>query len=343
MKTTLLRLPLHLAIVFHCGTGLAVTFEWAHVGNAGNLADPKTGLGSVAYDYSIAKTEVTNAQYVEFLNSVAASDPFGLYQPFQAAPDQPFLVPRPNPILRTGLPGDYKYALAPNVAGEGPGGSDYAYANKPVMYITYFDAMRFVNWMHNGQGSGDTETGVYNVSDGISETRSPDAKYWIPSLDEWYKAAYHNAAAGSAGTYFYYPTSSDSPPTDVPPAEDTGNSANFDYYPINYDVFPFKIYTFTDVGAYGLSQSPHGTFDQGGNASEWVEEVADTCCRVMRGGSWDDGEYKYLQSDYFIYDYPDASGTGVGFRIATSAVPEPTFAVLLGFISIAWLLTRRRE
>ncbi len=45
-----------------------VTFDWATVGNPGNAADPLNsgtipGIGSVAYEYSIAKHEVTNAQY----------------------------------------------------------------------------------------------------------------------------------------------------------------------------------------------------------------------------------------------------------------------------------------
>ncbi|MEM9724784.1 MAG: helix-turn-helix domain-containing protein, partial [Pseudomonadota bacterium] len=29
-----------------------------------------------------------------------------------------------------------------------------------------------------------------------------NARYWITSEDEWYKAAYHNALAGTAGVYF---------------------------------------------------------------------------------------------------------------------------------------------
>jgi formylglycine-generating enzyme required for sulfatase activity len=58
---------------------LAVTIDWVTVGLPGNMADEQTGFGAVDYTYRISKYEVTNAQYVEFLNAVAASDPNGLY------------------------------------------------------------------------------------------------------------------------------------------------------------------------------------------------------------------------------------------------------------------------
>ena len=65
-----------------------VTFDWATVGNPGNAPDTLTmtkvngsvagdgtsGYGSVAYNYQITKVDVTNSQYVHFLNTV---DPAG--------------------------------------------------------------------------------------------------------------------------------------------------------------------------------------------------------------------------------------------------------------------------
>ena len=57
---------------------LAITIDTVPVGNRGNAND-STGYGGVSYDYRIGTTEVTNAQYVEFLNAVAATDPYGLY------------------------------------------------------------------------------------------------------------------------------------------------------------------------------------------------------------------------------------------------------------------------
>jgi hypothetical protein len=59
--------------------------------------------------------------------------------------------------------------------GQGPGGSDYTYADEPVVYATLIDAMRFFNWLEDGQPTGAqdasaTEDGVCMISDGVSET-----------------------------------------------------------------------------------------------------------------------------------------------------------------------------
>src|SRR4051812_36198014 len=63
-----------------------ITIDTVPVGNSGNPADMRyldvehpNGTGSVANPYRIGKTEVTNVQYAAFLNAVAKSDPYGLY------------------------------------------------------------------------------------------------------------------------------------------------------------------------------------------------------------------------------------------------------------------------
>jgi formylglycine-generating enzyme required for sulfatase activity len=115
-----------------------VTFDWATVGNAGNAADQTTGRGAVDYEYRISKYEVTNAQYAEFLNAVAASDPNKLY-------NQRMGFERWAGITRSGLSGSFTYATKANMD------------KKPVNYVSFFDSMRFTNWLHNGQGAGGTE------------------------------------------------------------------------------------------------------------------------------------------------------------------------------------------
>ena len=105
------------------------------------------------------------------------------------------------------------------------------------MFVSWYDSIRFANWLHNGQGSGDTENGAYTLlggtptpSNGNSITRNAGAKWWLPSEDEWYKAAYHKND-GVTGNYWDYPTSTDAVPySDQPPgsgAPDPSNTANF--------------------------------------------------------------------------------------------------------------------
>ena len=136
----------------------AVTISTVPVGNAGNPADTEvmsdgtTGYGSVSYLYRIGTTEVTNAQYVEFLNAVAASDPYALYEPAMG-------IFSFGGIVRSGVSGSFSYAVKAPF-------STYTYDNKPVSYVTWYDAIRFANWLHNGQGTGDTENGAYTLEGG---------------------------------------------------------------------------------------------------------------------------------------------------------------------------------
>src|SRR5262245_26551178 len=72
-------LALVIALISQLRAG-AITIDTVPVGNPGNPGRVQGGIfGGVSTAYRIAKTEVTNAQYVMFLNAVAASDPFGLY------------------------------------------------------------------------------------------------------------------------------------------------------------------------------------------------------------------------------------------------------------------------
>jgi hypothetical protein len=92
-------------------------------------------------------------------------------------------------IARSGSPGSYTYSATPGRQ------------NKPVNFITPFDAMRFVNWLHNGQGSGSTETGAYTLLGGTPTPsndlveRNPGATVFLTSDAEWYKAAYYAGMA----------------------------------------------------------------------------------------------------------------------------------------------------
>jgi formylglycine-generating enzyme len=124
------------------------------VGNPGN----GFGIGSVDYVYHMGKTEVTHAQYIKFLNAVADSDPYGLYSLSMAHQTS-------GGIIRNGTDGNYSYSVKPPAVGKGPNGSDYTYGNKPVVYVSWFDAIRYTNWLHNGQGNGDTETGAYTLGE----------------------------------------------------------------------------------------------------------------------------------------------------------------------------------
>lgn len=263
-----------------------VTIETVVVGNPGNPSDTVgEEWGTVDYIYQIGKFEITAAQYTAFLNAVAADDPYGLYVPEMADP----VGELGCNIQRSGSVGNYSYSVAPD------------WADRPVNYVSWGDAARFCNWLHHGQPSGPqsgatTEDGAYTLNGATTDeeylavVRNPQAKWAIPSDDEWHKAAYHYND-GATGNYWTYPTQADTQPTaELPPGTDmTNGSANY-----HNGEFLDTVYYRTEVGSYDArpSESASGTFDQGGNVREWSEGVVigdPYSYRVVRGGDFSSG------------------------------------------------------
>jgi formylglycine-generating enzyme required for sulfatase activity len=293
-----------------------VSIDYVSVGNAGNAAD-STGYGAVPYDYQIAKNETTVGQYAEFLNAKAKSDPYAFYNPSMAS------TTHIAGISRTGSDGSYMYAPVP--------GSE----NKPITYVSWFDAARFCNWLHNGQGSGSTETGAYTLNGAMSGIYAvnPGAQTWIPSENEWYKAAYYDATKGGTGGYWQYPTQSTALVGNT-----IGVAGAANYYDGDYVGYPGM--ALTDVGAYGAnSDSFYGTNDQGGNVWEWNDAVVSGSSRGLRGGSWHFFDND-LASSYRGYYGPSGEYFVIGFRVAS--VPEPS-CVVLTILASGLLVTRRKR
>ncbi len=316
MKSKLLTtLVLGVLCVFIPDT-LAVNMEMVDVGDPDNSAD-LNGYGRVKYDYKIGKYEVTNSQYCEFLNAVASvDDPHGLYNTDMAGGYNSI-----GGIMRTGTNGNYFYSVRPNRG------------KRPVNYVSWFDTIRFANWLHNGQPIGQqtastTEDGAYDMSRGSSVRRKTGAKFWLPNENEWYKAAYYKGGGKDAG-YWYYPIQNHQPPkAELPPGTDlTKGSAN--HYD---DGYVDSTYYTTEVGAYSYkpSESPYGTYDQAGNLWEWNETPVAFPHRCVRGGSFryypgsifpsrkDIRSYWTETNDYYY----------IGFRLAA---PEPATLILLAF------------
>src|SRR5690606_18848355 len=92
---------------------LAITIPTESIRNPGNSADTHgAGYGNVPYEYHIGTTEVTNAQYAVFLNAVAASDPFGLYNDLMGSNTR-------GGIVRSGADGGYAYSVKSDAVGQG--------------------------------------------------------------------------------------------------------------------------------------------------------------------------------------------------------------------------------
>ncbi len=297
----------------------AVTIAWTKVASPGNANDT-TGFGSVDYSYNIGTNDVTNSQYVEFLN---AKDPTGT-SPLQLYNGNMSNATFGGINFNAGNASGSKYSV---ISGNG---------NHPVNSVTWYDSIRFANWLNNAQGSGDTETGAYTLgtlgAGGIPVTppltHNAGSQVWLPTENEWYKAAYYDPKNSS---YNLYPTSSNLVPTASAPTG-LANQANYNSIVGNL----------TDVGAYTGTTSPYGAFDMGGNVFQWNEALINGSSRGLRGGSFgSDLASDFLRSSSRSGSDPSIlESVGVGFRVAS--IPEPSTAVLVVVAFGMMLVLRKR-
>ena len=319
----------------------AEPLQWVTVGDPGNTADTApAGFGAVAASFRIMKYEFTNQQYTDFLNSVDTSGT------------------NPNLVYNTSMGTNARggISLTPGAAS----GSKYAarsnMGDKPVNFVSWFDAARVSNWYQNGAtSSSSTETGAYTLVSGQTSGTAPavnsNATFYVPTEDQWYKAAYYKGGGTSAG-YWNYATQSDSDPTAVTAgvtgigsAGSTGNFANYnsaaDWNSQDGNV--------TTVGTNG-GASAYGAFDMSGNLFEWNDLTgAAGFPRGLRGGDWGNGAF-LVSSSFGYSDVPSGEYGDIGFRLASpasgSGVPEidPSgLSAALGLIAAGLGLLERRR
>jgi len=184
-------------------------------------------------------------------------------------------------------------------------------------------AARFINWMNKiynstpaykfEEGTGIDDVPVEWVSgdvgyDANNKIRNKSAKYWLPSEDEWYKAAFYDPGNTSQPPqYWDYAFGLDT----VPAAVASGTAANTAVFDQPTNQGPVDV---TNAG--GLS--PYGTMGQTGNTYELLESLYDNGGgRVRRGGYWS----SRVPSDLSVNTRKDVdmkkSLGGYGFRVAS--------------------------
>lgn len=320
------------------GAGNAVQIETVMVGSAGN--PPDGDFGQVDYDYSIGKFEVTAGQYLVFLNAVAAEDTHGLWTPLMdrnsgcCGGDEAF---GPD-IKRQGEAGNYTYTI---------GRAEQL--NRPMRGgVDYGNAMRFCNWLHNRQPAGaqdatTTEDGVYPLNGAVSNAalaaalanRQEGWRFALPTIHEWYKAAYHNPEDDS---YFDYPTGSNSQPAFV---NNDGNLSGTGDPFENGGVDPGNYATWqgdggirgigspdyaTAVGEWENSASPWGTFDQMGNVDEMIETINEGIRPYLVGANAEHPPNASAGKKTSVGGgswNPTDGGRFIGFRVVSSRLAEP--------------------
>ena len=205
------------------------TIDFTTIGNAGNTADGT--YGAVGYTYRIGTYEVSRGM-IEKYNAIGG-----------------------GPAITMADLSGYSSGNNPDI---------------PATGILWTSAAHFVNWLNTSKGYSAayyfSESGSFfpwSESDSGYNSSNPyrndNAYYFLPSENEWYKAAYYDPSLNNdQGGYWDYATGSDSAPTAVA----SGTNSDTAVYAQGFYSGPSSI---TNAG--GLS--PYGTMAQNGNAWEW--------------------------------------------------------------------------
>ena len=283
------------------GTTNEFTIDFVDIGNAGNAADTTT-YGAVPYQYRMGKYEISELQITKATQIGMANVSAGAWS-----------------------------------------------GSQPAANISWYEAAAFVNFLNTNSGKTAAYALTFSNSQwsmalwsseqawtagGTNLYRNKDAFYFLPSENEWYKAAYYKGGGTNAG-YWLYPTASDTAPAAVASGTGAGSAV--------YNGVASVPATVDSAG--GLS--PYGTMGQGGNVFEWTESAfagtnnSTTEDRAIRGGNYATAMNVLSSSDRYNLG-PAAQFPGVGFHVAS--VPEPsTYALLLMTAAgVLWMTRRRR-
>lgn len=307
------KIALSVVCVFACLAAFAAdrpSIEMVTIGNAGNKAN-SDGNGRVDYVYEIGKYEVSNSEYIQFLNSAATKTDSNKYYVW-------------------GKKGADATKCGIERAGAGTDENPFTYTlksgkeNKPAIYITAYAAARFCNWLETGDAnSGAYDFETYGDDFAALFANADKTKYHLPTLDEWIKAAYYNPNTDSYQKF----------------ATDDGTAEGKVVYQ------PSGVSEPEDVSIYEDYANPNGTVNQNGNVFEWIGYADETGNGFLLGGYYASPEDS-LWNQRLVKLITSLDDSSAGFRIAkgmTVPVPEPaSIAALLGAAALAVAAVRRR-
>jgi sulfatase modifying factor 1 len=330
-----LRLGLSLVLLFavsHAALADVIVPEMVHVGNRGNAAytgnalfPGPVGVGAVNHYYLIGKTEVTNTQYAAFLNAIGQSNANSVYSANMGISSTGTF----GGIVQSGTSGAFTYTVASG------------FENKPVNWVTWFSAARYVNWLENGQPVDATgaavNSGAYNLGTATSGNialRTPGSTWYLPSASEWFKAAFYNPTTASYSTYGTGLNTI---------VSGTGGVA------ADGVVYRTPLAGPQSVGSFPNADSYYGLYDASGNVREWTGKTNPTASATnlqeayLANGSYAGMTDVSVSIDNGVYALGTSASAGIGFRVA--AVPEPSTMALAaaGLAGAAgWKRLRRR-
>jgi formylglycine-generating enzyme required for sulfatase activity len=212
--------------------------------------------------------------------------------------------------------------------------------NVPTDSVSWYEAAQFVNWLNTNTGhqaaykfTGTQGTSNYTLTtwspaeaDGTNLYRNKAAFYYLPTEDEWVKAAYWNGT-----TLQTHATKASESLT-----QGHGSGTGWNYWDNGYATNPSGPWSVVSG-----SEELNGTYDMMGNAWEWMEgpwtsgDYSASSSRGLRGGGWS-GASGDLAASFRGSNDPTLEYYSIGFRVAS--VPEPGSLAMLAGIALTALL-----
>lgn len=299
-------------------------------------------VGGGSWDFGIARTELTQGQWVEFINAFNAV-PIPENQPYSSG-------------LQTLLTGTFGVGPGMGFTELGPLGRGVWQttpegAVRPVWQIGWFGAALYCNWLSNGRQTtiDSLLTGSYDLHqfDALAPqtwptvTRAANAQYFIPTYDEWAVASFYDANRFGPGVGGWWSHLNGRERPGIGGAPGTGETS-FLWDP-TADGLPAMSDLLLPVGSYPGSQSPWGLLDTSGSLQEVLDDVRGDG-RLWAGtmSGWSvSPEAAALGEQLGRPGWEGPIGGGpIGFRIAVS-IPSPPVAALFA-LAIPFRRSSRR-
>ena len=287
------------------------------------LPQVPAGTGRVDYSFRISRTELRTSQWVEFVNTFPLVAGSSRWIPGSWGALTDFSTPAG--ARRYYVPAEYPEAI-----------------NYPVDAIDAVASAAYCNWLCSGKSTNPAalRSGAYDLAEyfdtgirPIRYTRSLNATYFIPSLNEITKAFYYdpNRYGINQGGYWQYNNSSDVPPIWGSPQ--SGGTANAGFFTGD---------PFIPVGAYPTVQTPWGLLDAAGGSSEWTDSqhpfYPDGVLYTKGSGQWDTS----VAVDGIDISRQISGFAALGTLRLASTIPAPS-SVFTTIILLSYCATLRKR
>ena len=265
------------------------SIEFVEIKDVRNSSDTN-GLGAVDYEFSIGKYEINR-----------------------------------DAVLKINVTRNTNLILA-DMSSRGANGPNY-----PATGLSWFECAQFVNSLNESKGIppaykfdqlGNFQQWTINDVgfDSGNPFRNKLARYVLPSIDEWYKAAFYDPTKNNVGGFWKYPTKSDTAPLPIA----SGTNQNSAVYLQPNFLAGGELIGPAEINNAG-SLSYYGTMAQGGNVWEIMETASDLVNdspnenRILKGGDWSVLYQNFIESSQTLsseVSYKNSLGSSRGFRIA---------------------------